>query len=280
VAMRASNLLFSLGLSSQKEAETFFDEPMTVVIPSGYGEIYCYGATVDADAEVRLNKFLLRELAEGGVFFDIGACLGYYSLLASNLVGPEGRVLTFEPSPSVIPILRRNLSGKQNVEIINKALSRTSGSTRFHVAPLPFIGTSSLRADWQERNTELVTVDTICLDDYCYSTGIFPSIIKLDVEGVEDEVLKGSARLLREQGPLLALEVFTPLLESDRESLRILHELGYEPYAIQDDGRLQALDDQSLEPHLADLKARYRIIHDSINDFDNLVFKRSSSRLE
>lgn len=283
VAMRAFNLLFALGKSCQKEVGTFFGDRMGIVVPSWYGEVYCYGATVDADAEVRLNKLLLRELAEGAVFFDVGACLGYYSLLASKLVGPKGKVRTFEPSPSLLPLLRRNVGGKPNVQVVDKAMSKASGTTQFHIAPLPFIGTSSLRADWQtglaangqRRKTELVTVETVSLDDYCYATGVFPDIIKLDVEGVEDDVLIGSDRLLRDKAPLLVLEVFMPLIESDRKALQILRGLGYEPYAIQEDGRLKALTYEALEPYLAELKARYRVIQDSINDFDNMVFKRS-----
>ena len=103
---------------------------MTVVIPTGYCEVWLYGATVDCDAEARLNKFLLRHLREGTVFFDIGACLGYYSLLASKLVGPAGRVYAFEPSPAVMPVLRRNLGGKANVSIEEKAFSEAPGGSR------------------------------------------------------------------------------------------------------------------------------------------------------
>lgn len=275
-ASRGLNLLFSLGKSSRKEAETFFGERMTVIVPSGYGDIYLHGATVDADAEVRLNKFLLRELAEGMTFFDIGACLGYFSLLASKLVGPKGGVHTFEPNPSLISLLRLNLGGKPNVTVVNKAVSGASGTAQFHVAALPSIGTSSIRADWHPK-TELVTVETACLDDYCWSSGAFPDIIKLDVEGVEDEVLKGAERLFREKSPVLIMEVFAPLIESDRNALRMLRERGYEPHAILDDGRLKALDYEALDAHLSDLRARYRTIQDSPNDFDNMVFKRKAA---
>lgn len=274
-ASRALNLLFALGKSSRREARTYFGERMTVIVPSGYGEVYLYGATVDADAEVRLNKFLLRELAEGAVFFDIGACLGYYSLLAVKLVGPEGAVHTFEPSPALIALLRRNLGGKPNVRVVNKAVSGASGTVQFHVAPLPFIGTSSIRADWQPRKTEHVTAEATSLDDYCREAGVFPDVIKLDVEGVEDEVLRGGASLLRDKAPVLVLELFTPLIESDRKALGILRELGYRPHAIADDGRLKVLDYEGIDAYLADLKERYRLIQDSSNDFDNMVFTRN-----
>lgn len=277
LSMRALNLLFALGRSSRKESDTYFGERMTVIVPSGYGEVYLHGATVDADAEVRLNKFLIRELAEGMVFFDVGACLGYYSLLASALVGPKGDVHTFEPNPTLISILRGNLAGKPNVHVVNKAVNGTSGTVKFHVAPLPFIGTSSIRSDWQPRKTELVTAEATSLDDYCRSAGARPDVIKLDVEGVEDEVLKGAEALMREKAPVLILEVFTPLIDSDRAALRLLRERGYEPFAISDDGRLAPLAYEGMEKYLSELRARYRAIQDSPNDFDNIVFKRKTA---
>lgn len=275
-AIRTLNLLFAAGKSSRREALTFFGERMTVIVPSGYGEVYLYGATVDADAEVRLNKFLLRELKEGMTFFDIGACLGYYSLLAAKLVGPQGAVHAFEPNPTLIEVLRRNLAGRSNVHVVHKAVSGASGSVEFHVAPLPYIGTSSIRAGWQRR-TERVTAEATSLDDYCRASGAYPDIIKLDVEGVEDEVIKGAERLLRERPPVLVLEVFSPLIDSDRNSLRLLRELGYEPFAVRDDGTLKPLEYGGVEGHLAGLRERYRIIQDSSNDFDNMVFKRKTA---
>lgn len=276
-ASRALNALFALGKSSRKKAETFFGSDMTVIVPSGYGEVYLYGATVDADAEVRLNKFLLRELKEGMTFFDVGSCLGYYSLLAAKLVGPKGAVHAFEPNPTLISILRGNLGGRPNVQVVNKAVSGATGSVEFHVAPLPFIGTSSIRAGWQTRKTELVTAEATSLDDYCRASGAHPDIIKLDVEGVEDEVIKGAAGLLRERAPVLVLEVFAPPIESDRNSLKLLRELGYEPFAIRDDGTLRALGYAGVEAHLAALRECYRTIQDSTNDFDNMVFKRKAT---
>ncbi|MBI4060272.1 MAG: FkbM family methyltransferase, partial [Elusimicrobia bacterium] len=202
-------------------------------------------------------------------------CLGYYSLLAAALVGPGGAVHAFEPAPPLLPLLRRNLSGKPNIRIVDRAVSRAAGSAQFHVSPLPFVGNSSLRADWQKRKTERMTVETVSLDDYCRSVGVFPDVVKLDVEGVEDDVLRGAGRLLRERAPLLVLEVFAPLLESDREAFRILREFGYAPHAIEKDGRLRALSAESVDSYLASLKERYRRIQDSPNDFDNLVFKRA-----
>jgi FkbM family methyltransferase len=262
--------------SFQRQAVTFFDERMTVLLPSGYGDVYTYGATMDSDAEVRLNKLLIRELKDGMTFFDVGACLGYYSLLASRLVGASGGVHVFEPSPPLLPVLRRNLDGKSNVRLVEQALDETPGQLTFYVAPFPFIGTSSLRSDWQKR-TEPVTVKTVRLDDYCWAAGAFPDVLKIDAEGTEDRILRGAKRLLGEKPPLIAMEVFLPLLDSDRRALRVLEDLGYIPYAIRDDGGLRALGyGADLDAYLAGLKPRYLKVQQSVNDFDNLVFRRPS----
>lgn len=273
--MRLYNLLFRLGGQVRREARTFFGERMSVLLPSGYGEVYVHGATVDADAEVRLNAWLIRELPEGATFFDVGACLGYYSLLGAHLVGPGGTVHGFEPSPPLLPLLRENLGGRPNVRLVESAVSDRSGALRLHVAPAPFLGTSSTRADWQPLSRVQAEVAAVSLDDHCAAAGVYPDVIKLDVEGAEDRALKGAERLLRERGPLLAVEVFTPLMDADRAALRFLLGLGYRAHAIGEDGRLSPLgDEREVERHLAGMQERYRRVQLSPNDFDNLVFKK------
>ncbi len=270
--MRWVNAAFALGRTTTATARTYFGQTMRILLPTGYGEVWLYGATVDTDPEARLNKFLLRELNAGATFFDVGACLGYFSLLGAHLVGEKGRVVTFEPAPNLQPLLRRNL--ERHARIVPKAVSEASGTTTFHEAPAPWIGTSSLRGDWQ-KNTREVTVETIALDDFCWNESVFPDVIKIDAEGVEDRVLAGAKRLLREKGPVIAVEVIMPLIGADRRALAILRACGYEPFAIEDDGSPRALTYEGIDAYLEQLKEKYRRVHDSGNDFDNLVFKKS-----
>ena len=148
LGMRFINQVLGGRFHFRVRAATVLGDAMTVVLPSSTQDIWLYGASVDSDAEVRLARFLLRTLGAGGVFFDVGANLGYYSLLASRLVGDSGRVLAFEPAPHILPLLEANVGHRKNVSIVRKALSAAGGSMDFHVAPDNLIGSSSLQAGW------------------------------------------------------------------------------------------------------------------------------------
>ena len=75
---------------------------------------------------------LVRELKAGDVFFDLGAYVGPYTLLASRLVGEGGRVVAFEPDPATRDLLDRNLAanGASNVTVVPSAVGRAAGACR------------------------------------------------------------------------------------------------------------------------------------------------------
>jgi FkbM family methyltransferase len=272
VKVRAANAFSRLGKWWTLTVPTFLDRPMKIVVPSGYSDIWQYGAVVDADAEVRLTKHLLRALPEGATFFDVGACLGYYSMLAARLVGPEGSVHAFEPVPWIVPLLEENLGDFPRARVIEKAICDKTGPAKLHLAKLPWIGTSSIKPEGAGRQE--ADVLTTSLDEYCYSREVFPDFIKLDVEGVEEPALRGAERLLREKSPTVALEIFNSLREEDRRALQTIGDLGYAPFAIEPDGSLRELDYAGLPRYFGELQGRYAAVQDCPNDFDNLIFKK------
>jgi FkbM family methyltransferase len=254
--------------------DTFFSERITTVVPPQC-DIWVYGADIDIDAEARLSKFIIRNMREGGVFFDLGANVGYYSLLASKLVGATGCVHAFEPSPFLLSLLRVNLRGKTNTQVVGKAVSDKTETAQFFIPPLPIIGSASLRSDWEPHNMTATEVETISLDDYCRTRNVSPSFLKIDVEGMEDRVITGGAGLLGRQSPLIALEVlFNPIRDVYKNSFRLLEDFGYSPYAINEAGGLDTLGYKNLDDYFQELGRRYKIVHDSQNDFDNLIFMK------
>lgn len=273
-AFRLVRALSSSGRRFVRSTRTVFGDRMRVIVPSADNDLWLNGAAVDSDAEARLARYFLLTLREGQVFFDVGACLGYYSLLAAGAVGPAGAVHAFEAASSVLPLLRDNVKGKPNAVVVEKAVSDKSGPADFFVAGAPFIGTSSLRGDWQERPTQKTSVQTTSLDDYCFAKKAFPDVIKLDVEGVEDLVIEGMDRLLREKAPVIAMEVFFPLIDADQRALAALERRGYGMFAIEESGELRALAAAGLDAYFRELKARYAVVQDSPNDFDNLILRR------
>ncbi len=255
-----------------KTAPMITGDPLTLVWPSGSLDLWFYGAPVDCDAEIRLTRYLLRALNENDVFFDLGANLGYYSLLASRLVGNGGSVRAFEPSPPLVEILKRNVGGRGNVRVVEKAVGDSAGPAEFYIAPTAFMGTSSLLRGWQERETKAVSVETIRLDDYCLSEGVVPQLIKVDVEGAEALVLKGARRLLSESRPRLAIEFVFGNREGCAPVLEMLEGMEYRPFAIREDGGLERLGYEGIGRYFDSLRERYAVVQDAVNDFDNLVF--------
>jgi FkbM family methyltransferase len=174
------------------------------------------GITFDLDLEDYLQKMIFcyqyyeqeyveickRFLPVGGVVLDVGANIGQYSLIASKRVGPTGHVYAFEPGESILSRLRRNieLNPSNNIEILPVAVGNDHGFYSYYpAAKLGNQGVGSLIPDDKGdiRTLEPVQVKMVRLNDFCEERGIKKvDFIKIDVEGFEFEVLKGSGNIL------------------------------------------------------------------------------------
>ncbi len=155
--------------------------------------------------EIQVEQALVRSLRAGDHVWDVGANIGSLALVAARLVGEDGRVLAIEPDATCAAAIRCNaaLNGLRQVEVIEAAADRQSGTAELLVVRdrlwtrLASVGDHDLA----ERR---VTVPAIALDDVDAPA---PTLIKIDVEGAELDVLAGMARLLREQRPLVVCEM-------------------------------------------------------------------------
>jgi FkbM family methyltransferase len=141
---------------------------------------------------------------------DIGANIGYYSILASRLVGPEKRVFSFEPQQSMVAKLRRNieLNRLHNVEVFPFALADTPGTVTFHVPPKGLESLGSMHTSGRFEVAKTVEVKARRLDDVMYDLKN-PKIglVKMDAEGAELLILRGATRLLSSPDrPVLVFE--------------------------------------------------------------------------
>jgi FkbM family methyltransferase len=132
--------------------------------------------------EGRCTKFVASQVRPGMTAFDVGANVGYYTLLMASRVGPTGRVLAFEPDPANIAALKKHLVLNEinNVEIIEAAVSDQTGTSFFSCAGSQGVLSSAG-----------ISVKTVVLDEYPA-----PDFIKMDIEGTEVSALRGSARIL------------------------------------------------------------------------------------
>jgi len=162
--------------------------------------------------ELRIQDALCRHLSKGDTFFDVGANAGFFSLVASRLVGSSGRVYSFEPLPENLNSLREQISinALANCQVIDKAVSDRSGQAMFVTAENNSMGHLDSSAESGVRqggSTDDDEVETVSIDDFAASHR-FPKMIKIDVEGAEDRVLIGAAGLLASaDAPVLLIEI-------------------------------------------------------------------------
>ena len=171
--------------------------------------------------ELEKQQRLRDQLREGMTAFDIGAHVGFYTLLLSRAVGPSGKVFAFEPWPPNITdcLAHLRMNHMANVVVVPAAVSNTDGLASFASGPSSSTGRLA-RAD------TAVRVACLTLDDLL-ATGRFPvpDVIKVDVEGAESQVLEGARKLLREHAPMWFVALHSP--DQKQACLRLFAEAGY-----------------------------------------------------
>jgi FkbM family methyltransferase len=141
----------------------------------------------------------------GETAYDLGANVGFYTLLFSRLVGRDGVVHAFEPAERNLGFLRRHVTMNHaaNVHIHPAAVGRETGTALFDPVSHPSMGRLV-----PEPGSRTLPVPLISLDDFVYSRGNAPpDIVKMDVEGGEVDVIVGMRRLLAERRPRLLVAV-------------------------------------------------------------------------
>ena len=148
--------------------------------------------------EPDVTRFITSRLDDGDVFIDVGANIGYYSLLAARSVGTSGRVVAVEASPAMFDDLHRNTTASEHgdrIREVNKAAAATSGTLTVFAGPRHNAGMSttlSTRGLHVESTVEALPLDQMLT--VAEITSI--RLIKIDVEGAEPDVLAGMANLI------------------------------------------------------------------------------------
>jgi FkbM family methyltransferase len=172
---------------------------------------------------------LFKKMAQDGmVVVDIGANIGYYTLIAAKLVGDKGIVYAFEPEPRSYKLLCQNIAinGYTNIVPIQKAVSKTNGKTKLYV-DAAIADISSFAKDnvlRYSKDLDYLEVETITLDDFFERTVGDDRIdlMKVDVEGAEEIVVDGAERVLKKNSLKILME-FVP---------RQLRNVGTDPFEL------------------------------------------------
>jgi FkbM family methyltransferase len=221
-------------LAIQIPAHTFFGAEMRVVLPEqSTCEIFCYGAI-----EEDVTSFLLTHITEGMTIIDVGANIGYFSLLAATLVGPSGQVHAFEPAQGTCEILRHNTRRHGNITVQQKALWSGRTTLPIHEYGRRYSTLNSVRNHRLLHESDLALkrsydVESITLDEYCAVRDLAPDSIKIDAETAEPQILRGSKHTLARHRPAIALEVWDDPARDSRDDIAFLTNHGYEAFEYQ-----------------------------------------------
>jgi FkbM family methyltransferase len=161
----------------------------------------------------------------GDVVFDVGANVGVYTLAFSRRTGPTGHVVAFEPLPRNLAFLRRHLqmNALTNVRVMPVAVSDRSGSALFREASHHAMGALDASG--------ALTVPTVVLDALVAQGELpSPSLIKIDVEGAEVDVLRGARGILQEARPIVFVATHSETLTTQCRAL--LDEADYDVTTI------------------------------------------------
>jgi FkbM family methyltransferase len=175
----------------------------------------------------------LRELIQpGAVIYDVGANIGYVSLLLAKAAGLEGHVYAFEALPGNIEQWRQNvtLNGMEaRLSLYAGAVTQSTGPVRFLVHASGGMGKAAGSAGRADRYQSEISVPGISLDEFVYGQdNPPPQVVKMDIEGGEVLALPGMRRVLAEARPLMLMELHGP--ESSRAAWETLTAAGYTIY--------------------------------------------------
>jgi FkbM family methyltransferase len=176
--------------------------------------------------ERETQQVFTRLVREGDVVYDIGANVGFFTLLAARVVGRRGAVYAFEPLPHNLQYLRAHIAANgAAVHVLPVALSSSSGVARFATATSAAMG---YLADGGDLEVRTETVDELV------SSGriLPPRFMKVDVEGAEHEVLAGASATLTRARPIILLS--THGYQVHEQCCAFLRELRYEIEVIRD----------------------------------------------
>jgi len=157
--------------------------------------------------ELEKQMAIWNELRPGSVFFDVGANVGFFSLLAARRVGASGRVVAFEPLPENVAYLRQHarLNGfAQRIQVVAAAVGAACTTADFEPSPNRSMGHLAEGGS--------LSVPVLTLDAYLEGGGPPPDVIKIDVEGAELQLLEGAAQLFARRDPVVFLATHGPEL--------------------------------------------------------------------
>jgi len=252
--IKAPSLYTSLILQSKipqflfrlKEKKSKFFNSREIILPLNdlspiFISIFNFIPFID---DIKFTKFLIKNLKENDIFYDIGANYGFYTYLALEFCK---EVHSFEPIPDVFRYLYKNLNNEPKAILNNIALSDNIGDVLMYINKISTGGSTIIKEVFQKNPNNFfkeIKVPIRTLDDYLKNHNN-PTIIKIDVEGAERKVIEGGVNFFTHNSPIIIMEVWRDDKNISLKAAEKLIELGFRPYGIDYNGEIFLIDDIS-----------------------------------
>jgi FkbM family methyltransferase len=179
----------------------------------------------------------ILELAGPGAVYDVGANVGLYGLLAAAY--GDRQVHCFEPAPDTAAAARQIAAANGLTMTVQEiALGDDTGTATLYLSDSTD-SSNSLNPEFRAHSKEIV-VPLETIDDYVARTGVVPSVLKIDTETTEPEVLAGAEKLIREHRPWIMVEVLYALVEDRLHA--VMDQFGYTYYHLNGPGPREATE--------------------------------------
>jgi len=193
--------------------------------------------------EPNQTKIVKKYVHEGDVVIDVGAHVGYYTLLMAQLVGKNGKVYSFEPDPANFELLKKSveINGFENVVLIQKAVSDTTEKIKLFLGDNDSAVNRIYDAKLGDAKKS-IDVQSITIDEYFKENDKLFNFIKIDSEGSEAKIINGMEKFLTKNRKLIMMTEFFPFLikksgDEPNQYLKSLENSGFELYNILDDNK-------------------------------------------
>jgi len=244
-------------------SKTFWGKNITILLgDSNAGALYYFGYL--PRQEYRLTRFFLSNIKPQDVFYDIGANYGFYALLASTLTF-KGETHAFEPHPLVFTCMEHTFAGMKAVFLNNTALADRKGNISFFDGYVGgHSGGSTTREEIIEDKEKYKKIQVLAttLNEYSKSHTP-PTVIKIDVEGAEEQVLRGGMNTIQQHKPLVVLECWgkNHWNQYSEPAVALMIKWGYKPYVLNEEGIPSVMTLEKLEDWVSE------------HSYDNIVFQ-------
>jgi len=209
-------------------------------------ELFFYGVH-----ESESTKQYKKTLQSGMTVFELGANIGYYALIGAKIVGPNGRIIAFEPSPVNMRAFKTNVTLNNLEDIVDlyqRGVGAKTGKMQFNLVNKGNMSSFYNRSNGGGIKTlESIEVDVISIDDFFENKQIKIDYMRMDVEGYEYEIFQGMTKFLKtEYAPTgFFIEVHSQLLNNNghscREFVMILKNFGYDIVSARWRGKKEQL---------------------------------------